>query len=85
LRAASGDALLAGLYDEVDAAGFDDALVLRALGVRTTAAALLDEPGGAAELLDRLADPDREVSTRHLHALYGLLAGLDPDEVTLPD
>lgn len=85
LRAASGDALLAGLYDEVDAAGFDDALVLRALGVRTTAAALLDEPGGAAELLDRLADPDREVSARQLHALYGLLAELDPDEVTLPD
>ncbi|MFI8284503.1 sacsin N-terminal ATP-binding-like domain-containing protein [Streptomyces albidoflavus] len=85
LRAASGDALLAGLYDEVDAAGFDDALVLRALGVRTTAAALLDEPGGAAELLDRLSDPDREVSARQLHALYGLLADLDPEEVTLPD
>ncbi|MFD4989837.1 sacsin N-terminal ATP-binding-like domain-containing protein [Streptomyces sp. NPDC058374] len=85
LRAASGDPLLTGLYDEVDAAGFDDALVLRALGVRTTAAALLAEPGGAAELLDRLADPDREVSVPQLHALYGLLADLDPDEVTLPD
>ena len=48
----------AGLYDEADATGFDDEQVLRALGVRTSVAALLDEPGGAAELLDRLADPD---------------------------
>ena len=61
----------AGLYDEADATGFDDEQVLRALGVRTSVAALLDEPGGAAELLDRLADPDREVSGAQLHALYG--------------
>ncbi|HET9383051.1 MAG TPA: molecular chaperone Hsp90, partial [Streptomyces sp.] len=59
--------------------------VLRALGVRTSVAALLDEPGGAAELLDRLADPDREVTAAQLHALYGALAGLDPEQVTLPD
>ncbi len=57
LRAAGGDPLLHGLYDEADATGFDDEQVLRALGVRTSVAALLDEPGGAAELLDRLADP----------------------------
>jgi hypothetical protein len=59
--------------------------VLRALGVRTSVAALLDEPGGAAELLDRLADPDREVTGGQLHALYGALADLDPEQVTLPD
>ncbi|MFK0217346.1 sacsin N-terminal ATP-binding-like domain-containing protein [Streptomyces vinaceus] len=85
LRAAGGDPLLAGLYTPADATGFEDEQVLRALGVRTTAAALLDEPGGAAELLGRLADPDREVSDRQLHALYGALADLDPDQVTLPD
>ncbi|WP_043673592.1 sacsin N-terminal ATP-binding-like domain-containing protein [Streptomyces xylophagus] len=85
LLAAGGDPLLRGLYDEADATGFDDEQVLRALGVRTSVAALLDEPGGAAELLDRLADPDREVTGSQLHALYGALADLDPEQVTLPD
>ncbi|MEV5435046.1 molecular chaperone Hsp90 [Streptomyces sp. NPDC052682] len=85
LRAAGGDPLLKGLYDEADATGFDDEQVLRALGVRTSVAALLDEPGGAAELLDRLADPEREVTAAQLHALYTFLAELDPEQVTLPD
>ncbi|MGA5359898.1 sacsin N-terminal ATP-binding-like domain-containing protein [Streptomyces purpurascens] len=85
LRAAGGDPLLRGLYDEADATGFEDEQVLRALGVRTSVAALLDEPGGAAELLDRLAEPEREVADAQLHALYGALAELDPEQVTLPD
>ncbi|MEV0223693.1 molecular chaperone Hsp90 [Streptomyces sp. NPDC050704] len=85
LRAEGGDPLLHGLYDPADASGFNDEQVLRALGVRTSVAALLAEPGGAAELLDRLADPDREVSATQLHALYGALADLDPEQVTLPD
>ncbi|MDN3245617.1 molecular chaperone Hsp90 [Streptomyces sp. ZSW22] len=85
LRAAGGDPLLRGLYDEADASGFEDEQVLRALGVRTSVAALLDEPGGAAELLDRLADPGRPVTAAQLHALYGALADLDPEQVTLPD
>ncbi|WP_123995568.1 sacsin N-terminal ATP-binding-like domain-containing protein [Streptomyces sp. Ag109_G2-6] len=85
LRAAGGDPLLAGLYTPADATGFEDEQVLRALGVRTTVRALLEEPGGAAELLGRLADPDREVSGRQLHGLYGALADLDPEQVTLPD
>ncbi|GAA0698488.1 hypothetical protein GCM10009536_33920 [Streptomyces thermocarboxydus] len=85
LRAAGVDPLLRGLYDEADATGFDDEQVLRALGVRTSVAALLDEPGGAAELLERLADPDRPVTAAQLHGLYGALAELDPEQVTLPD
>ncbi|GGX19387.1 hypothetical protein GCM10010297_46100 [Streptomyces malachitofuscus] len=85
LRAAGSDPLLRGLYDEADATGFEDEQVLRALGVRTSVAALLDEPGGAAELLDRLADPDRPVTAAQLHGLYGVLAELDPEQVTLPD
>lgn len=85
LRAAGGDPLLAGLYEEADASGFDDPQVLRALGVRTSAAALLDEPGGAAELLARLADPQLSVTPAQLHGLYTLLAELEPSEVTLPD
>ncbi|MET9291097.1 molecular chaperone Hsp90 [Streptomyces sp. NPDC003077] len=84
LRAAGGDPLLAGLYEPADA-GDVDAQVLRALGVRTSVAALLDEPGGAAELLARLADPEAEVSAAQLHALYSALADLDPEQVTLPD
>ncbi|WP_328872172.1 molecular chaperone Hsp90 [Streptomyces sp. NBC_00287] len=85
LLASGGDPLLRGLYDEADATGFDDEQVLRALGVRTSVAALLDEPGGAAELLDRLADPERTVTGTQLHALYSALADLDPEQVTLPD
>ncbi|MEU2179887.1 sacsin N-terminal ATP-binding-like domain-containing protein [Streptomyces thermolilacinus] len=85
LRAAGADPLLEGLYESVDTTGFDDAQVLRALGVRTSVAALLDEPGGAAELLGRLADPDRDVTGTRLHGLYSALADLDPEQVTLPD
>lgn len=85
LRADGGDPRLVGLYDSVDATGFDDAQVLRALGVRTSVAALLDEPGGAAELLGRLADEDRPVGPVQLHSLYTALAELDPEQVTLPD
>ncbi|WEH37574.1 molecular chaperone Hsp90 [Streptomyces sp. AM 4-1-1] len=85
LRAAGGDPRLTGLYDAADATGFDDGQVLRALGVRTSVAALLDEPGGAAELLGRLADPDRPVGAVQLHSLYTALAELDPEQVTLPD
>ncbi|TQK45367.1 hypothetical protein FBY35_6928 [Streptomyces sp. SLBN-118] len=85
LRAAGADPLLRGLYESVDTTGFEDAQVLQALGVRTSVAALLDEPGGAAELLGRLADPSRPVGAAQLHALYTALADLDPEQVTLPD
>ncbi|MET9372747.1 molecular chaperone Hsp90 [Streptomyces sp. NPDC002992] len=85
LRAAGTDPLLIGLYDSADATGFEDEQVLRALGVRTSVSALLDEPGGAAELLARLAHPEREVTGAQLHALYTALADLDPEQVTLPD
>ncbi|WP_406000078.1 sacsin N-terminal ATP-binding-like domain-containing protein [Streptomyces sp. NBC_00829] len=85
LRAEHGDPLLEGLYESTDTTGFEDAEVLRALGVRTSVAALLDEPGGAAELIGRLAEPDRPVRAAQLHALYTALADLDPEQVTLPD
>nr|WP_227870377.1 molecular chaperone Hsp90 [Streptomyces otsuchiensis] len=84
LRAAGGDPLLEGLYEAADTADADPE-VLRALGVRTSAPALLDEPGGAAELLGRLADPELDVEPAQLHGLYSLLAELDPEQVTLPD
>jgi hypothetical protein len=74
---------LAGLYDDLDAedqgpdtrafAAHDPAF-LTALGVRSTARALLARPGGATELLDRLADPERPVSRSQLTDLYCTLA-----------
>ncbi|WP_344439228.1 sacsin N-terminal ATP-binding-like domain-containing protein [Kitasatospora nipponensis] len=77
LRAAGADPLLRGLYDE--ARTTLDEQFLHALGVRTTLAALLAEPHGPDELLDRLADPDNEVAHRQLHGLYTALAQVDLD------
>jgi hypothetical protein len=64
---------LAGLYDPAPE-GFD-AELLRALGVRRSLAELLAEPGGAEELLDRLADPRREVDRETLRRVWRGLAG----------
>jgi hypothetical protein len=90
LRAADADPLLAGLYDEADpaiAGALADPVIARALGVRTGLAGLLTEPGGADELLSRLADPARPVSRTQLRALWAALATADltPDDVTPPD
>ena len=72
LRAAGADPLLAGLYDEAELPA--DAAFVRALGVRTSLAELLAEPGGADELLSRLADPERPVTRAQLRALWIALA-----------
>jgi hypothetical protein len=69
-----GDPLLTGLYDL--APPDLDMEVLRALGVRTSVAELLAEPGGADELLTRLADPGRVVSRAQLRELWTALAEL---------
>nr|WP_152617882.1 molecular chaperone Hsp90 [Phaeacidiphilus oryzae] len=75
LRAAGSDPLLRGLYEE---AGTPlDEEFLHALGVRTSLAALLAEPFGADELLERLADPQSVVTHRQLHGLYSALAQVD--------
>ncbi|MCW2913958.1 MAG: hypothetical protein JWN52_2026 [Actinomycetia bacterium] len=76
----AGDPLLNHLYDL--APPELDAEVLRALGVRTSAAELLAEPGGADELLARLADPERTVSRAQLRALWTALADLDGLDVS---
>jgi hypothetical protein len=96
LRGPDSDPLLAGLYDPVGAApGGDpigrqlaDPVVARALGVRTSLADLLAEPGGPDELLARLADPARLVSRPQLRALWAALATADalgPETVTPAD
>jgi hypothetical protein len=81
MRAAQANPLLAGLYDEVELpAGAEFA---RALGVRTSLAELLGEPGGPDELLTRLADPARSVTRSQLRALWIALAAVA--DVELPD
>ena len=99
LRTADADPLLAGLYTavgaEADAAAglslsrlLGDPVIARALGVRSSLSELLAAPGGADELLARLADPDRPVTRPQLRALWSALAaadGLTPDAVTPPD
>ncbi|MGH3207638.1 MAG: hypothetical protein ACRDNO_07740, partial [Trebonia sp.] len=102
LRAPDADPLLTGLYDPLGvpgAAGEADAdpasariladpAIAAALGVRASLAALLAEPGGADELLVRLADPARTVSRPQLRALWTALAAADgvaQDSITPPD
>ena len=73
---------------EVPPAVLDDPAVARALGLRSSLTGLLAEPGGADELLARLADPGRAVTRPQLRALYCALAaagGLSEDSVTPPD
>jgi hypothetical protein len=90
LRVPDSDPLLAGLYDVIGASGAEpadaesalarvlaDSAVTRALGVRVSLAALLAEPGGADELLTRLADPARPVTRPQLRALWSALAAAD--------
>nr|WP_034518027.1 hypothetical protein [Actinomadura rifamycini] len=78
-----GDASLAGLYD-VAPDGPDEPL-LTALGVRTSLDDLLDEPGGARELLERLADPARHVARDRLGALWTALADAPAPDVEPPE
>jgi len=78
LRAAAADPLLHGLYDEADpslAPALGDPAVAGALGVRVSLAELLASPGGADDLLGRLADDSRPVTRAQLRALWAALAG----------
>jgi hypothetical protein len=83
VRAVGSDPLLAGLYDEAVLPG--DPAVAGALGARISLAELLAEPGGADQLLDRLADPRRPVTRAQLRALWAALAAVaeaaPPDRV----
>jgi hypothetical protein len=80
---AAGATELEGLYDVVRS-DLDPAF-LAAIGVRTSLAALLGDPGGPDDLLDRLADTERTVRPDQLQALYAALAVLDPERVSPPD
>jgi hypothetical protein len=99
LRVPDADPLLAGLYDVVGVSEDADAdpalsrvladpVIARALGVRSSLTSLLAGPGGADELLNRLADPARAVSRPQLRALWSALATADnvtPEDITPPD
>jgi hypothetical protein len=98
LRAANGDPLLEGLYDDATllARAADPAIarllaglladkeVARALGVRASLDDLLAEPGGPDELLDRLADPARLVTRRQLRSLWVALTAAGPEAGIIP-
>ncbi|GHF64859.1 hypothetical protein GCM10018790_48390 [Kitasatospora xanthocidica] len=79
LRAAGADPLLRGLYDEARTT-LDDQF-LHALGVRTTLAALLAEPHGPDEVLDRMTDPAVELGHRQLHGLHSALARVEVERI----
>ncbi len=91
LRAPGADPLLADLYDEVGPSALTalrDPVLARALGVRSSLADLLAEPGGADDLLNRLADPARTVTRPRLRELWAALAsadGVTADAVSPPD
>jgi antitoxin (DNA-binding transcriptional repressor) of toxin-antitoxin stability system len=90
LRSADADPLLEGLYDPAaDPAELgwllSDAGLARALGVRASLAELLAEPGGADELLDRLADPARPVERAQLRSLWAALATAPDVQCAPPD
>ena len=78
-----GDESLAGLYD-VAPEELDERLLL-ALGVRTSLEELLEEPGGAQELLGRLGDPARSVTRAQLGGLWTALADTPGLDVEPPD
>jgi hypothetical protein len=93
LTAASPDEAGLPVISEAETSGgfarvLADPAVIRALGVRVSLAGLLAEPGGADELLDRLADPDRPVTRAQLRSLWSALAaaeGVTADQLTPPD
>lgn len=82
LRTADAEPALLGLYDEVPADV--DPEFARALGVRTGLADLIADPDGPDDLLNRLADPARQVGRTALRRLWTALAGVDADLVTPP-
>jgi hypothetical protein len=82
---ATGAGLLRGLYDLLDEnTAKRDPQFLAGLGVRSTLDVLLATPGGPDELLDRLADPDRQVTAGQLVELYTELAEVPGDRVAPP-
>ncbi|GAA3759246.1 sacsin N-terminal ATP-binding-like domain-containing protein [Salinactinospora qingdaonensis] len=83
LRMPDAAAELRGLYDEVPERV--DAVLARALGVRATVSELLAERDGPDELLERMADPRREVSREALRHLWRALAEVDPERVNVPE
>ncbi len=87
-RVAGSDAALGGLWHPLPAdepLGAVDPEILRAAGVRTSLADLLSEAAGPGELLDRLADADRDVTRAQLRTLYAALAEVPPARIDPPD
>lgn len=82
-RAATADAVVSELWEPLRLG--IDAELAGALGVRTTLSDLLATRRGADELLDRLADPLRDVPAAVLRPAYDALASANPEDVAPPD
>lgn len=80
---AGSDPRLSGLYRQ--APSELDQEFLQALGVRRDLESLLADPGGADDLLRRLADATSPVGRTQLRALYAALARLPAGRVSPPD
>ncbi|GGC56481.1 sacsin N-terminal ATP-binding-like domain-containing protein [Hoyosella rhizosphaerae] len=83
LRSPDADEALHGLYDEVTTPM--DPAFASALGIRHSLADVLADPDGPQDLMDRLADPNRDVTRAALHAVWTSLADLAPDRINAPN
>ncbi|ASU82254.1 ATP-binding protein [Nocardiopsis gilva YIM 90087] len=83
LRTRDAAPALTGLYD-LAPESLDPAFA-REIGVRASLEALMAEPDGPDDLLERLADPQRHVERQALREIWTAIAAVDPDRVSPPE
>lgn len=83
LRLPDGDPRLVGLWDTAPE-GLDPEFA-RGLGIRVALDDVLGDPGGPNDVLERLADPARDLTWDQLTAVYAALAHVEPGRISPPD